>query len=228
MASASFIGTSIEGRELHGICCEHGLQQLARQPARGSYTPDLILSDLSSSINNVLVLPSIAEHSTVLVNANFPLPVTTTLERYVFLYSEARWNDLRRAIAAINRNEIIIANGADGSTLRFEQHLLHLIMWFEPGKTVFDTKSSHVWLNDACRRLIGEKQRAWGTDAFIPKRDECTTGLLRACYDYVRRIRDKLSKIKPSSREWLRISKSLMSPGSSAKVTPPLKHPDGT
>ena len=164
----------------------------------------------------------------MLVNANFPLPVTTTLERYVFLYSEARWNDLRRAIAAINRDEIIIANGADGSTLRFEQHLLHLIMWFEPGKTVFDTKSSHVWLNDACRRLIGEKQRAWGTDAFIPKRDECTTGLLRACYDYVRRIRDKLSKIKPSSREWLRISKSLMSPGSSAKVTPPLKHPDGT
>ena len=40
--------TSVEGREPHCICCEHGLQQLIREPTRGSYTLDLILSDLGS------------------------------------------------------------------------------------------------------------------------------------------------------------------------------------
>ena len=221
-------GTSVEGRELHGICCELGLQQLVREPTRGSYTLDLILSDLGSSINNVSVLPGIADHSAVLVDANFPLPVATTLERHVFSFNEARWGDLRRAIADTDWAAIIVADDADGSTERFEQHLMLLIMRFVPSKTVTDSKSSHAWLNDECRRLIADKRRAWGTDAFIAKRDECTAGLLRAYHNYIRRIRGKLSKLKPSSREWWRISKSLMSMGSSTEVIPPLKHPDGS
>ena len=95
---------------------------------------------------------------------------------------------MRRAIADTEWDAIIVANGADRSTLRFEQHLMPLIVQLVHGKTVTDTKSSHAWLNDECRRLIAEKKRDWGIDAFITERDWCTTGLLRAHHDYVQQI----------------------------------------
>ena len=76
--------------------------------------------------------------------------------------------------------------------------------------------------------MIADKRRAWGTDAFIANRDDCTAGLLRAYHNYRRRIRGKLSKLTPSSREWWRISKSMMSMGSSTEVIPQLKRHDGT
>ena len=52
-------------------------------------------------------------------------------------------------------------------------------------------------------------------------------GLLEAYNAFIVHTRAKLSSLKPSSREWWKISRSLMSLGGSAEVIPPLKDSDG-
>ena len=106
--------------------------------------------------------------------------------------------------------------------------MLHFMHQYIPHKTITDEKSAHQWLDDGCRRLIREQRSAWGSALFVEKRDACTFGLLEAYTAFVRRTKAKLSRLKPSSREWLKISRSLMSLGGSAEVIPPLKHDDGS
>eukprot|EP00973_Karenia_brevis_P035304 4868915-Karenia_brevis.AAC.1 len=43
-------GTSPEGRELHEITVEYGMQQYVNEPTRESYLLDLVLSDMGDSV----------------------------------------------------------------------------------------------------------------------------------------------------------------------------------
>ena len=220
-------GTTLEGRELHGFCSERGLHQYVREPTRGDYLLDLAISDLGP-LMRVKVVAGIADHSGVLCTVTCPVPEAVTVQRTVLLYGRAKWMELRRAIANHDWSSDILPGDADGSAERFEERLLHFMHLYIPHKTISEEKSAHQWLDDACRRLIREKRSAWGTASYAGKRDACTSGLLEAYSAFVRRTKAKLSSLKPSSREWWKISKSLMSLGGSAEVIPPLKHNDGT
>ena len=193
-------GTTIEGRELHGFCSEHGLQQHVREPTRGDYLLDLVLSDLGPLVKSKVVA-GIADHSGVLSTMACPVPEAAKVEREVFLYGQAKWTELRRAIADHVWAADIRPGDADGSARRFEERLLEHIVRYIPRKTIIDDKSEHRWLDDNCRRFIREKRAAWGTDLFITKRDACTSGLLEAYNGFMRRTKAKLSKSEPSLRE---------------------------
>ena len=219
-------GTSIEGREFHEWCSENGIEQHVRKPTRGDYLLDLVLSDLGPLVKTKVVV-GISDHHGVLSSVACPIPEVTRVEREVFLYGKARWTDLRRAIVNLDWASVIRPDDADGSAQRFEETMLDFMYKWIPWKTIVDEKSGHEWLDDDCRRLVREKREAWGTTAFVTKRDACTTGLLEAYYRFIRRTKTKLAKLKPSSREWWRISRSLMSLGSASDVIPPLKSTDG-
>ena len=191
-------GTTIEGRELHGFCSEHGLQQHVREPTRGDYLLDLVLSDLGPLVKSKVVA-GIADHSGVLSTMACPVPEAAKVEREVFLYGQAKWTELRRAIADHVWAADIRPGDADGSARRFEERLLEYIVRYIPRKTIIDDKSEHQWLDDNCRRLIREKRAVWGTDLSITKRDACTSGLLEAYDGFMRRTRAKLSKLKHST-----------------------------
>jgi len=220
-------GTSVEGRELHGLCASHGLAQFVDKPTREQYLLDLVLSDLGPLVKTKVV-PGIADHSGVFCTLRFPVPEASVVHRKVFLYSKANWSKLRRAIRDTDWCKILVPGDADGSAERFEEHLLRIIQEHIPSKIIADDKASHAWLDDDCRRLIRRKRAAAGTDDFAAKRDECTAGLLHAYETYLKRIRAKLAGLEPSSREWWKISRSLMSLGSSSDVIPPLQRDDDT
>ena len=220
-------GTSIEGRELHEFCAERGLEQHIKEPTRETYLLDLVLSDLGSLVKTKVVA-GIADHKGIWGSLRFPIPEAVVVERRVFLYSKAQWTDLKSALVATDWSALIVAGDADASASRFEEHLLDLIFRFIPSKIINDIKSSHEWLDDVCRRLIRRKRAAWGTDEFRVARDECTQGLLDAYHRFLKETRTKLGKLKPSSREWWRLSRSLMSLGSVNEVIPPLRCNDGS
>ena len=92
---------------------------------------------------------------------------------------------MRRAITETDWDSLLRQNEADLSAERFERKMLELIAQYIPSKVIHDTKTSHEWLNDDCRRLIAEKRQAWGTDGYLEKRDACTQGLLRAYNSFV-------------------------------------------
>ena len=103
---------------------------------------------------------------------------------------------------------------------------MRLILKFIPSRVFQDEKKDHAWLDDRCRALVAAKRAAFGTDNYVLRRDECTAGLLEAYNDFVERTRAKLEELKPSSPEWLRISKWFLSKGSVREVIPPLRRPD--
>ena len=215
-------GTTIEGRELHGFCSERGLQQHVREPTRGEYLLDLVISDLGPLIHTKVVA-GIADHSGVLCTLRCPVPAAVMVQREVLLYSRAKWTELRQAISNYDWSSDIVHGDADCSAERFQARLINFIHKFIPRKVISDEKSGHQWLDETCRQLIREKRVAWGTKLFLEKRDACTNGLLEAYNAFIRRTRTKLSSLKPSSREWWKISRSLMSLGGGSEVIPPLK-----
>ena len=219
-------GTTPEGRELHGFCSERGLHQHVREPTRGEYLLDLVISDLGPLIKTKVVA-GIADHSGVLCTVSCPVPSAVLVQREVLLYGRAKWTELRQAISNHDWASEIVRGDADGSAKRFEERLLQFIHKFIPRKVITDEKSAHQWLDETCRKLIREKREAWGTELYVDKRDACTKGLLEAYNAFIVRTRAKLSSLKPSSREWWKISRSLMSLGGSAEVIPPLKDSDG-
>ena len=219
-------GTSIEGRELHGVCAAHGFEEHVRKPTRGEYLLDLVLSDLGSAVK-AKVIPGIADHCAILGSLSFPLPEIAFVEREICQYSKANWQGLRRAIANTDWRRFIFADDADMSAANFERELLRLIREFVPSKVIRDEKRDHAWLDDSCKELVRRKREAFGTNDYIARRDECTAGLLAAYNAFVVRTRTKLQQLKRSSREWWRLSKSLMSMGSAREVIPPLRRKDG-
>ncbi len=220
-------GTSREGRELHEFCAERGLEEHVGEPTRGEYLLDLVLSDLGSLVKAKTV-PGIADHNGILGKFSFPLPEITVVEREFFQYSKANWAGLRRAISDTDWRRFIDSGDADASATNFEHELERLIRAYIPSRIFYDEKKDHAWLDDRCKEMVAAKRAAFGTDEYFLRRDECTRGLLQAYNDFVARTRAKLGNLKPSSREWWRISKSLLSMGSAREVIPPLRRPDGS
>ncbi len=220
-------GTSVEGRALRDKCSELGLEQHVRKRTRGEYLLDLVLSDLGSDVRTEVV-PGIADHEGVLVSLRFQMPEITVVEREVFLYGKARWNALRQAVSDTDWDSILVRDDPEGSTARFTDRISDLVREHIPSKTLRDEKSTHPWLTEHCKALIARKRAAHGTEAFSAIRDECSKALTDAYNEFIRETRKKLRTLKRSSREWWRLSRALMSSGSSAEVIPPLKRADGT
>ena len=79
-----------EGRELEAVCCAHGLRQLVKEPTRGPYLLDLVLSDLASGIR-CRVVPGIhgTDHDGVLTIVNLDIPASEPVKRTVYDFKYA-------------------------------------------------------------------------------------------------------------------------------------------
>ncbi len=220
-------GTSIEGRELRDLCAQRGLEQYVEKPTRNDYLLDLVLSDLGSLVK-ASVVPKIADHEGVFGSLTCPLPEVRRIQREVFVYSKADWTGMRQALRDTNWETILCTLDADRSAAAFEEFLMSLVRRFIPSQVLQDSKGEHPWLTDRCRELIRRKRAAQGTADFQRLRDECSTALLSAYNDFLQKTRDKLRKLKKSSREWWRLSRTLMSRNTSAEVIPPLRASDGS
>ena len=220
-------GTSVEGRALRDLCSELGLEQHVRKPTRGEYLLDLVLSDLGSDVRTGIV-PGIADHEGVLVSLRFQMPEISVVEREVFLYAKANWTELRQAVRDTDWKTVLDLEDPEGSAERFTTRIMDLVRAHVPSKILSDEKSTHPWLTEHCKGLIARKRAAHGTDAFPALRDECSRALTDAYNDFVQQTRKKLRTLKRSSREWWRLSRSLMSLSSSAEVIPPLKRQEGS
>ena len=146
-------------------------------------------------------VPGIADHKGVLGKLSFPLPDISVIEREVFFYSKAKWSSLRRAICNTDWHQYILPGDANASATSFERELLRLIRKFIPFCVFLDEKKDHAWLDDHCRALVAAKRAASGTENYVLRRDECTSGLLEAKNDFVKRTRANVAELKSSYRE---------------------------
>ena len=80
---------SVEGRLLHDISDQLGLQQLVTEPTRGKYLLDLVFTDVPDCTAEPCT--TVADHKGVLTHVKFKIPETATHEREVWHFSEADW-----------------------------------------------------------------------------------------------------------------------------------------
>lgn len=173
--------TSPEGRELHMFCRERGLEEKVGSPTRNDHLLDLVLTDLDDSIS-ARVIPGISDHEAVFIDFNFPLPEAIDVERTVFQYSKARWEDMRAHLASVDWFLVIRSGEVDASAERLTSEILHAIKRFIPQKIIQDRRGSHPWLDDVCRCAIRAKRLARGSSNYVARRNACSE-VLRSAYN---------------------------------------------
>ena len=105
-----------EGRELEAVCCAHGLRQLVKEPTRGPYLLDLVLSDLASGIR-CRVVPGIhgTDHDGVLTIVNLDIPASEPVKRTVYDFKYADWPLLKKLLLEKNWRSTFALNGNDAA-----------------------------------------------------------------------------------------------------------------
>ena len=86
---------------------------------------------------------------------------------------------------------------------------------------------SHHWLHERCLNLIQEKMDAESTDAYAAKQLACSRGLLEEHEKYVERTRSKIISLQPSSKQWWKLSGSLMLKANQTSAIPSIQSDDG-
>ncbi len=97
-----------------------------------------------------------------------------------------------------------------------------------PEKWITEKVYAHPWLNDECVEALRRKHDSIGTVEFPLRRDECSAVFLDTYHDYVRRTRDELKSLSPSSRGWWKLADSLLARRGGAENIPPLQRSDGS
>lgn len=155
-------GNSAAGELFHTTCKTFGLRQMVRQPARGKYLLDLVLSSLPDE-TSVRVLSSITDHQLVFVNLRLPTSSPSRLPRTVWLLSDDNLKKLKKCLWKTNWRGLITGD-VDVAAHNLTNKLAELLTEHVPSKEIQEDKSSVPWVNDKCRQTITRKNAARGAD----------------------------------------------------------------
>lgn len=90
-----------DSRALKSFCDPFGFKQHVREPTRGPYLLDLVLSDLQAGVA-CEVLSEIADHKLVFSFVKISIPLPTLVDRKCWMFKEAKWQELIHALNCID------------------------------------------------------------------------------------------------------------------------------
>ena len=196
-----------EGTALEETCQERGLRQLVREPTRGEYLLDLVLSDQEDVLCRVL--HGVSDHKLVEATLRLQVPKTETVPREVWNFAKADWTRAKELLKDANWH-CLEHLGADEGAAYFNERLLEVLRQCVPRKTLWEKKRTHPWLTDEVLKLVEAKHKAKGTEGETAAAVACSEGTLQAYWKYVQRVKDELSKLKPGARKWWTKSRELL------------------
>ena len=203
--------TTPEGRELENVCCTNGLRQHVREPTRGDYLLDLVLSNFASGLT-VKVVPGIHDndHRAVIVRIKVHIPASNPVRRAVFDFRAANWEALHAELRQVDWQMFFSDLDADSAASNLSDYILDAARRWIPEKHIYDKLYAHPWLNNECVDALRRKHAASGTPDFVARRDECSTIFRNAYGAYIRKTRDELKSMSPSSRGLWKLADSLL------------------
>ena len=110
-------------------------------------------------------MPGISDDSFVLSHLHFAEPRTHIIRREVWLYDEADWRGLNRALKEINWSW----NGAmdvDAAAIRLTDTILQAARSFIPVEQRRAACPSHPWINERIPRAVEYKKNLFGTNLY--------------------------------------------------------------
>jgi len=216
---------SPEGKCLERCCLENGLHQAVKEPTRGEYLLDLVLTDLDEV--TARVLPCIADHHGVLAKCTFSVDAFTPRARSVWNFRSADWIAMCEHVASLDFSFIELES-VDMSAQKFTDMILSVCDTFVSKRTLLEGACSHPWITERCRLALAEKHNAYGTPDYA---DKCLSYslVLREEFDsYVVAVKKRLSRLRPGSKHFWSLSKKLLLGAVKATVIPALKSQDGS
>jgi len=194
-------GMSTEGTALERFSMDHGLQQIVREPTRGNYLLDLVLTDMSDAAS-VRILPAIADHSVVLTSFKFSLDTVSCPPRTVWCYRSADWQGLNNYLNQLDYS-FMHHGDVDTVTNNFTQTLLDSAKMFIKQKTLSCSASAHPWMSDRCREALAKKHSSVGTpeSEYRAACEACSAVLHEEFQLYVSQLKVRMSKMKRGSKE---------------------------
>ena len=208
------------GGDMKTFCDFHGFTQLVKEPTRNEYLLDLAITDIGGA--GAKVLPRIADHNGVLVT--FPLSVIneSAIKREMWILKDANWKCLIQELKNIDWTFLNHGTAEDAVNL-FQDILWTALIKYIPRKEIICKRSSHPWINDRCKRAIFEKTQAEGSENYESKCKDCSDILLEERQKYVNKLKEKLSSLSRSSKQWWRINRELMHRKMKISSIPPLR-----
>ena len=222
-------GCKRAGVELETVCCTHGLKQHVRDPTRGPYLLDLVLSNFSSGIQ-CKVLPGVKadDHDGVLTTVNVSVPSSSPVRRQVYDFKHANWDRLKSRLSQVQWGVALAERSVDDAAAWLTSTILEIVNACVPSKWIIDKSYAHPWMNDECREALQRKQDARNTPLYPSERDACSAVFLNAYKQYVVKTRETLRKMEPSSKGWWKIANSLLTKRSTVESIPALQRQDGS
>ena len=107
--------TSPEGTLLEEVCRELSLRQLVREPTREENLLDLALTN--SEEVTCRVLPRVADHKILEVSLNLPVPREELVQRKVWNFTKARWDDLVEELGKVDWDCLDVLSPDNGAQL---------------------------------------------------------------------------------------------------------------
>ena len=213
-----------EGYMLHEICQDLGMKQLVREPTRGEYLLDLVISDMPNI--DISVLPTLADHKLVLAKIAVHAAASQAIPRHCWMFKQANWNALRCALSRIDW-QFLQVDFLDTAAERFVLTILAAARDHIPKKWISDNKSQHAWLNDACRVAIAAKHASEGSVQYETARDHCSDVITAEYKKHVARIHEKIKACPRGSKRWWKLNDELLNRRSKACAIPALKTDTG-
>ena len=173
---------SAEGRLLCDTSNQMGLRQLVKEPTRGKYILDLVLTDVPDC--SAKPCAAVADHNGVLTQVKFKIPETASHEREVWHFSDADWERLESNIEDANLDFLITTFPSEGAQ-RLTEQLLRITEDNIPRRAVKIRKTTHPWLTERGEQAVRRKHEAQGTEQEADAARECSETLLEEHYEYM-------------------------------------------
>ena len=159
------------------------------------------MSNFASGLT-VKVVPGIHDndHRAVIARIKVHIPASDPVRRAIFDFRAANWEALQAELRHVDWQSFFIDLDADSAASRLSNYILDAARRWIPEKHIYDKLYAHPWLNNECVDALRRKHAASGTPDFVARRDECSTIFRNAYGAYIRKTRDELKSLSPSSR----------------------------
>ena len=214
------------GERLWGICRDSGLKQLVREPTRGQYLLDLVLTDMPE-ISTVNVLPELTDHRIVSIDIEVVVPHFDEVPRTVWDLEHAGWEELKAELSSTAWANLLDPSDPDASANRFCRKLEGLCDRYIPRKTISSRTTPHPWLNEECFRAIDAKCQATSPEELKLRAHVCSETLTRTFLNYQTQLRARIASLPRSSKDWWKLNRELLNRKTKVSTIAPLKDTQG-
>ena len=170
-----------------------GFKQFVKEPTRGKYILDLVLTDVTDSAASTLA--TVAHHRYVLTKLQFKVPETSTYQREIWHFKDADLVKLATNIEDTNW-DFRSSYAPSQKTRPMTEKLLHIVDYNIPKPWLCIRKTTHPWLTQQKANAVKRKHKIQGSDRKAKAARQCNEISINGHHDSARKTITEVTESK--------------------------------